>query len=143
MIETAMKIRELFNKAQGNIDLPGFWRFPTGACEGATLFLGNILKELFPESEITYVKGYKPSGSMHFWLDVDGFIYDITADQFPEIEAPIFGGETQPLEAIFSRLEKTAIEVAFLKSDVTTPAYKNSMMVELRYFLTGHVNPIN
>ena len=139
MIDTSIKIREFFDKAQGNIDLPNFWRFPTGACEGASLFFGNMLKELFPESEVTYIKGYKPSGEMHFWLSVDGLIYDVTADQFPEVDSPIYGSKIQPLEVIFNSLEKQSIEEAFEKSDVTTETYKDYLMVELRYFLTGHI----
>lgn len=139
MIETSKKIRGFFEKAQGNIDLPGFWRFPTGACEGASLFLGYMLKELFPESNIDYIKGYKISGMMHFWLDIDGFIYDITADQFPQVDSPIYAARVQPLAAIFNDLEIQPIKEAFHKSDVTNSTYKNSLMIELRYFLTGAV----
>jgi hypothetical protein len=58
---------------------------PVLNAEGTSLFLGNILKELFPKSEVTYIKGYKPCGEMHFWLSVDGLIFDVTADQFPEV----------------------------------------------------------
>lgn len=141
MIETSKKIRGVFETAhsQGGIDLPGFFRFPLGACEGASLFHGNMLKELFPESEVAYVKGYKSNGEMHFWLDVDGLVYDITADQFSGISAPIFGAVMHPLEADFCEIVKHPIEDAFLNSDVTNSVYKNSLMMQLRYFLTGTV----
>lgn len=139
MIELSLRIRELFEKAMGDIDLPGFWRFPTGACEGASLFLGNTLKEHFPASEIEYVKGYKPNGEMHFWLVVNGLIFDITADQFKNIKDPIFGQTHQPLEAQFSDTEKQSIEDAFKSSDVTNETYKTSLMIQMRFHLTGNV----
>lgn len=139
MIDISKKVRKFFEKANRNIDLPGFWRFPTGACEGASLFLGNMLKELFPDSKITYIKGYSHSGSIHFWLDVDGLIFDITADQFSEVDSPIYASSIQPLETDFNDLEKQTIEEAFLKSDITNPTYKNLLMIELRFHLIGHV----
>ena len=139
MIDISIRIREFFEKAQGNIDLPNCWRFPTGACEGTSLFLGEMLHELFPKADVTYIKGYKPCGEMHFWLSIDGLIYDLTADQFPEVDSPIFGAKVQPLEVLFNKLEKQPIKEAFKNSDVTTEAYKHGLMLELRYFLTGYV----
>jgi hypothetical protein len=139
MIDSSKKVRDFFEIANRNIDLPNFWRFPTDSCEGASLFLGNILKELFPESKVAYIKGYNPSGRIHFWLNVDGLIFDITADQFPGVDFPIYASKVQPLEIEFNDLVIQPIEEAFLKSDVTNSTYKNTLMIELRLFLTGHV----
>lgn len=139
MIDSSKKVRDFFKKSNRNIDLPNFWRFPTDSCEGASLFLGNILKELFPESIILYIKGYNPNGRIHFWLNVDGLIFDITADQFPEVDIPIYASKVQPLETEFNDLEIRPIEEAFLESDVTNSTYKNTLMSEIRFFLTGHV----
>lgn len=139
MIDTAKRIRIFFEKAKENIDLQGFSNFPVGSCEGAALFLGNMLHELFPEKTIEYIKGYKDCGEMHFWLKVDGLVYDITADQFPEIPSPLYGADSQPLESIFNDTEVTPIELAFSMSDITNSTYKNSLMIELRYYLTGNV----
>ena len=139
MIETSKKIRNYFEQAKESIDLPGFSRFPEGACEGASLFLGIMLHELFPTANINYIKGYKTCGEMHFWLKVDGATYDITADQFEGISSPIYDSNTQSLESVFNDLETQPIELAFLESDVTTTIYKDSLTSVLRYVLTNNV----
>lgn len=135
MISTSQKIRKLFELARGNIDLPYFSGFPMNACEGASLFLGAILKERFPSSHIEYLKGYDENGAIHFWLEIDDLVFDITADQFSEIEFPLFGVAHQPLVAIYSDIERQEITDAFKASDVTTSVYKNSLMFEMRNYL--------
>ena len=139
MIETAVKVRNIFENNGQDIDLPSFWRFPVGCCEGASLFLGKVLHDLFPKSIIEYVKGYSRDGEMHFWLLVDGLIFDLTADQFPSIKAPILGMSCSPLTTKFSDTEVIPISEAFAKSDVTNAEYKNSLLINLTYALTGEV----
>jgi len=139
MISTSQKIRKLFELAEGNIDLPYFTGFPTNACEGASLFLGAILKEKFATSHIEYLKGYDENGAIHFWLEVDDLVFDITADQFPEIESPLFGATHQSLADIYSDIERQEITDAFKASDVTTSTYKHSLMLEMRHYLSTNV----
>lgn len=139
MISTSQKVRKLFELAQGNIDLPYFSGFPKNACEGASLFLGAILKEKSPESHIEYLKGHDENGAIHFWLEIDAMVFDITADQFPEIEFPLFGVTNQPLASTYSDIERQEISGAFKASDVTTPVYKHSLMLEIRHYLSTNV----
>lgn len=59
--------------------------FPHGACGDASLLLGEFLNEQgIAECEI--VSGRLPGTQQtHAWLEVDGFIIDITADQFGKL----------------------------------------------------------
>jgi hypothetical protein len=139
MITTSQKIRKLFELAKGNIDLPYFSGFPKNSCEGASLFLGAFLKEKFPESYIKYLKGYDKNGAIHFWLEIDAMVFDITADQFPEIEFPLLGVENQPLASIYNDIERLEISEAFEVSDITNSTYKHSLMVEIRHYLSTNV----
>ncbi|MDA7747279.1 hypothetical protein N8878_08120 [Psychromonas sp.] len=139
MISTSLKIRKLFELAKGEIDLPYFSGFPNNACEGASLFLGAIIKEKFPTANVEYLKAYDGNGAIHFWLEIDGKVFDITADQFPEIESPLFGVNHQPFLEIYNDIERQEINEAFKLSDVTNSTYKHSLMMELRYHLSTNI----
>ena len=78
-------------------------------------------------------------GEIHFWLIVDGHIFDITADQFPEVNEPIYGSTNSPLQAKFKNTVTTPISLAFSSSTVTTETYKDYLIINLRYELTGKV----
>ncbi|HIF9068998.1 TPA: hypothetical protein ACX6QT_001529 [Photobacterium damselae] len=139
MVELAKKIRTIFELAKSNIDLPGFWNFPVGSCQGASLFLGKVIEESFPESAIEYVEATDNYGEIHFWLTVDGHIFDITADQFPEVNEPIYGSTSSSLQAKFKNTVTTPISLAFSSSTVTTETYKDYLMINFRYELTGKI----
>lgn len=139
MIDTCNKIRRLFELGKDSIDLPFFCSFPKKSCEGTSLFLGAYLKEIFPSSNILYVKGYDKNGSIHFWLEIDGKVFDPTLDQFDGFNSPLWSEDSHPLKAVFDDVNKQEISKAFESSDVTNPTYKNSMMVEIRYFLKQNV----
>jgi hypothetical protein len=65
--------------------MPTLAQFPRGACGDASLLLGEYLARNGVGSG-TYVCGTfrsgPNSGATHAWLDVRGFIVDITSDQF-------------------------------------------------------------
>lgn len=65
--------------------------FPRNCCEIASLILGKILIDEYPEKEIVMVKAERAEHGRHFWLKAEEKIFDITADQFEEIELPIIG----------------------------------------------------
>ena len=138
MIEASKKIRILFDTVKGGIDLPGFNNFPKNSCEGAALFLGAILKKHFPSSPILYVKGEDNNGASHYWLESENLIYDITADQFTQLQEPIFGESKQPLINLFPILTKVPVLEALEKSDVTTETYKKTMLMNLDYYLNEY-----
>ncbi len=70
--------------AYGIKKLPvSFHEFPMGSCGDASLLLGKYLDEM-GLGQFYYVSGHLERQS-HAWLEKDGVIIDITADQFTEI----------------------------------------------------------
>lgn len=77
-------------------DLPMELReFPAGTCGDVTPLLGTFLQENGMGS-FNYVLGERQKQGCpeydtitHAWLEQNGLIVDITADQFPEISEPI------------------------------------------------------
>lgn len=86
-------LRKLATRFRGAIEacrtrLPiGLQNFPIGACRDASLLLGQHLKQSGVGSP-TYVSGTK-EGRTHAWLEMDGIIIDITADQFGDAAKPV------------------------------------------------------
>lgn len=64
----------------------GFARFPLGACGDASELLGQYLADS-GLGEWTYVSGMR-DGSTHAWIERDGVVVDITADQFADVTSP-------------------------------------------------------
>jgi hypothetical protein len=67
--------------------------FPVGACGDATLLLGTFLQEQ-GLGKFEYVLGWCADGEVngrrsHAWMEADGIIVDITADQFSEIDQKV------------------------------------------------------
>lgn len=60
--------------------------FPRGCCGDAS----DLLVEYFRQKgiEVESVSGVRRSGT-HAWLEVDGLIVDITADQFPGVQEEV------------------------------------------------------
>lgn len=67
--------------------------FPKGSCGDASLQLGKYLQQN-GYADIRYISGWRDTMS-HAWLLVDGFIVDITADQFQEISESVIITEDQ------------------------------------------------
>lgn len=77
-----------FRKAlqHGGLRSVGFARFPLGACGDASELLGQYLTDS-GLGEWTYVSGMR-GGSTHAWIERDGVVVDITADQFADVASP-------------------------------------------------------
>ena len=60
-----------------------FHEFPLGSCGDVSLILGKYFDEM-GLGQFDYVCG-EIDGKTHAWLEKDGIIVDITADQFNEI----------------------------------------------------------
>lgn len=85
----AKAFREAIIKA-GRGTLITLDNFPGGSCGDASLLLATYLEEL-GYGIFDYVCGAK-NGHSHAWLEKNGLIVDITADQFPEIKQTVFVG---------------------------------------------------
>ena len=84
----AVRFRTAIEKCDPSRLPIGFQKFPRGSCGDAVLLLGTFLKEQ-GAGTFTYVVGERGKKGRtwrsHAWLEADGVIVDITADQFPEI----------------------------------------------------------
>lgn len=72
---------------------PQFAGFPKGACGDAAMTLGAYLTRC-GLGEFDYVLGTRiehasDESSSHAWIEQDGLVVDITADQYPEVTWPV------------------------------------------------------
>ncbi len=66
-------------------------RFPKSCCEVASYLLAYYLRDM-GFSDVRVVCGtldFESEEQFHVWLEVDGWIIDITADQFPRFSDPV------------------------------------------------------
>jgi hypothetical protein len=85
----------------------GMQRFPSGSCGDATPLLGTYFIEQGLGS-FTYALGLRSNGEpyghqSHAWLEADGVIVDITADQFSEIDQKVIVTRHSDWHAAFER----------------------------------------
>jgi len=139
MINLSKSIRKFCEMYKDDIEMQGFRSFPKNSCQGASILLGMMLKEKHPSSQVIYVKGEDANNYCHYWLEVDSLIFDITADQFEEVELPIYGEISQPLLSKFPILSKNSISEELLISDVTNETYNHFMKINLNHYLEQKV----
>lgn len=82
----SLKFRAAIDRCKGDLPI-NFSEFPRGSCGDASLFLGKYLKDN-GFSPVFYVVGIRGNQS-HAWLEYNGLIIDITADQFNEWQKPV------------------------------------------------------
>jgi hypothetical protein len=87
------------------VEWVAFKRFPNGACGDACDMLGQFLRERHKLKSV-YVSANKPGDGIrtHAWLEADGLIIDITADQkqFPGNRPGVIVSHDSPFHAGFS-----------------------------------------
>lgn len=64
-----------------------FQPFPRGWCGCVSRVLGAFLVEKYPEEKFDYVCGRR--NGTHAWIEHNGIVLDITADQFEDCNEPI------------------------------------------------------
>jgi hypothetical protein len=70
-------------------DIDAFRDFPRGSCGDASILLGEYLHQT-GHGDREYVTGERISDFYpHAWVERDGLIIDITADQFDGIDQPV------------------------------------------------------
>lgn len=103
LVDVAIQFRSIFEAEHCNIELPFFEGFPDNCCEGASSFLAFYLMDKFPKKDIYVIHGKSSDGyENHYWVEIDGLIYDLTADQFDEVTEPIYGAKSHPMSFLFS-----------------------------------------
>ena len=60
-----------------------------GACLSSTIVLAQYLLRFDDKNEFLIVRGWNQNTS-HAWLEYNGYAIDVTEDQFPEIDEPVY-----------------------------------------------------
>lgn len=81
--------------------------FPHGACGNASVLLGEWLIRKGIEG-VEYVSGGSDEIKSHAWLECDGLIIDITADQFGTGMPPVFVGRNRRFHDLFKVFNRSA-----------------------------------
>lgn len=70
-------------------DIHAFQNFPSGSCGDASILLGEYLHQT-GHGDWEYVTGERVRDLYsHAWIEQDGLIVDITADQFDDVDQPV------------------------------------------------------
>ncbi len=112
--DAAKRFRNAIESADRSQLSEGFRGFPTGSCSDASRLLAKFLKHE-GLGEFQVVSGVADFGS-HSWLELDGVLVDITADQFAGIDTHVKVGTSDSWYETFSGGRKT--EAAELDDDI-------------------------
>ncbi|MFA6040957.1 MAG: hypothetical protein WC733_05610 [Methylophilus sp.] len=116
LIEYAKNVRLFFEREKETIELPFFYSFPKNSCEGASCILARLFMEKFPELCVEVIHGKNETDTEnHFWVEVDGYVYDITGDQFDEITSPVYGQARHPMAHHFSSTKRYFASLFFIE----------------------------
>ena len=106
--DLGLKIRSIYEKgaAEGFSLFMGSFQFPKNSCEGASRVFAHAVIQRYPSCNVRLVEGYDhPNDDTHYWVLIDGLVYDLTCDQFDGFSNQILGKVTNPLIKKFSNLE--------------------------------------
>lgn len=111
----AEKARAIFEQHSIDISHTFFGGFPRGACGNASDFLAYWLKKQ-GVTGVEYVNGYRGEQS-HGWLEHDGYIIDITADQFDEISERVYFSQNRNFHNSFTEQHRSEPSVSPILGD--------------------------
>jgi hypothetical protein len=110
LIEFSKNIRSVFENKKDQIDLPFFYSFPKNSCESAACFHALLVRDKFKNAQVEIVHGYNHAeDENHYWLEVDGLVFDITCDQFETVSNPVYGTATHPMIDYFSQIKRFTV----------------------------------
>jgi hypothetical protein len=102
------RIREIIEVTPQNKRTSWMMKFPAGACGDCSLIVGTyLIKNGFENVE--YVVGVDGDQS-HAWLECDGFIVDITADQFGNGINPVIVTKDKSWHSKFADQERNVCD---------------------------------
>ena len=131
------RVRAVFQKNGDKINLPFFSSFPKNSCRGASIYLGYLLNERFPDSMVQLIHGlHRYQNEHHYWLEVDGYTFDITADQFDQYSSPIYASLANPLQAYFSVVERSCVTKSYIGYDLEE-TLKSDILRNVRELLSS------
>ncbi|MCU7974890.1 hypothetical protein L5M43_06300 [Shewanella sp. SW36] len=121
----ALQFRAALDMYSNSIELPHFYNFPRNCCEGTSIYFAFLAMQLFPSANVEVVHAWNLDDEHHYWVDIDGLVFDLTADQFDECNAPIIGDAQSPLSQMFPIYERSFASVAICDYDAIDEDSKN------------------
>jgi hypothetical protein len=92
----AIRTRAYLENNHKILNLPFVSQFPHNSCETSSLILGKVLTTVLSLQSIFFVAATNSRKfEMHFWIEVNHSIFDITADQFEGVSGPLYGQESR------------------------------------------------
>lgn len=102
VIALAQQFRKVAKKKELTELLSIFNYFPRGCCEHSSVLFGYYIDLYFPQLGVEIIRGKDiENGGYHFWLEINGKVFDLTIDQFEEADTPVYGLEQHPMSDIF------------------------------------------
>ena len=142
MIRDIKKYSELiytvFYQNRNEIDLPFFGSYPRNCCEAASYFLGFLLMDNFSNANVQVVRGENKKYEIHYWVEADNLIYDITAHQFNGVEFPIYGVKEHPLGSEYKETSRQFASVALFDNDFIDIERINSVLPVIKCLISKH-----
>jgi len=80
--------------------------FPRNSCETASILVALTAEKVYLNRKIRVIKGTQPGKQlMHFWVEVDNQVIDVTAHQFDEYHDALTSNVPSPLAITYSDIE--------------------------------------
>jgi hypothetical protein len=129
----AQRAEAFFTRPEQVCRLPFVHSFPKNSCELVSAFLASAIEATYPNFTVRVAKAYSaPQSEWHFWVELEDFILDPTAHQFPEFQGPLVCARPSPLESRFPDIERLSPSAALERFDGIPREVKQSVMAELR-----------
>jgi len=97
-----------------------FRNFPSGACGDTCQILAEHLKGM-GFGDFFYISGKREDSRSHAWLEKDGFVIDLTSDQFNELDMPVYYGPINDWYRSFSEESRSLAGYTLFQFDDETP----------------------
>ena len=107
LLKECWRVRHVLEKGAKQHILPDDWfyHFPAGQCLVTSETLAIWLPRNGPDDIFEIVSGWY-NGKSHAWIEHNGLIIDITADQFPEITQKVIVTEESKFHDMFTEDRK-------------------------------------
>ncbi|MBO1894214.1 hypothetical protein HNW13_000140 [Shewanella sp. BF02_Schw] len=131
----AIQFRAVLDTHSSSIGLPHFYNFPRNCCEGVSVYFAFYTMQMFPSVNVEVVHSRNSDDEHHYWVEIDGLIFDLTADQFDECNAPIIAQASSPLENVFPICERSFASIAMCAYDAIDDEQKELVYKSIRIIL--------
>lgn len=125
--QLAKDLRRVFEQHHEQLNemgCPFFSMFPENCCQGASIMLGMLAEFFIPTCSVVIIKGSTRGfgTNYHYWLTIDGRVYDLTLDQFQstlgnkfdQLRRPLFSSAKHPLRMHFFHKKRVSTIDAYL-----------------------------